>query len=435
MDVTINDIPRLYTALAEWAACLIFLGVAPPRIKGIRRIGVCAGALLIQAGFLVLTANVAIYFWIPCMMTAFLLMAGLIFICCRGSWVVAMSYAILAFVTAEFTASLEWQITCFFWQKEGYCPIWIQVVLLLLVLGITDISIMRLLKTHISRENPMCIDWKDFLSEAIIGIAVFATSNLSFVSKHTPFSGQYGPEIANIRTLVDLGGIAMLYAHLIHCVELKVRQELEAVQNVLQNQYQQYKQSRESIELINYKYHDLKHQIEFLRREQDPQKRNAFLNQMEKEIKQYELQNKTGNSVLDTVLTGKSLYCDKHGITLTAVADGRLLDFMDTMDICSIFGNALDNAIECELKIPDKDKRLIHVTVSQQRNFVMVVVENYFEGSLEYEEGNLTTTKKDKDFHGYGIKSIKYTVNKYDGAVNIDTKDSWFKLTILIPIR
>ena len=78
---------------------------------------------------------------------------------------------------------------------------------------------------------------------------------------------------------------------------------------------------------------------------------------MEADIKKYESQNKTGNKVLDTVLTTKSLYCAKHNITFTCVADGTLLDFMDVMDICSIFGNALDNAIECELKIPDKEKR------------------------------------------------------------------------------
>ena len=50
-------------------------------------------------------------------------------------------------------------------------------------------------------------------------------------------------------------------------------------------------------------------------------------------------------------LQRKSLYCNKHGIIFTCVADGTLLDFMDVMDICSIFGNALDNAIECEMKI------------------------------------------------------------------------------------
>ena len=259
-------------------------------------------------------------------------------------------------------------------------------------------------------------------------------ASLCLVTKNTPFSGQYSFEIANIRTLVDLAGIAMLYAHLVQCSQTKMRRELETIQNVLQNQYQQYKQSRESVDLINYKYHDLKHQIAVLRSEQDPDKRNAFLNQMEEEIKQYELQNKTGNHVLDTILTSKSLYCNKHGITLTSVADGSLLEFMDTMDICSIFGNALDNAIECELKIPNKEKRLIHVTVSQQKNFLMIRVENYFEGMLKFKESGLATTKKEKMFHGYGIKSIKYTVDKYGGAVHIDAEKQWFDLKILIPL-
>jgi sensor histidine kinase regulating citrate/malate metabolism len=129
------------------------------------------------------------------------------------------------------------------------------------------------------------------------------------------------------------------------------------------------------------------------------------------------------------------MYCDKHGITLTSVVDGKLLDFMNAMDICSIFGNALDNAIESELKIPNKEKRLIHVTVSQQRNFLMIRFENYFEGDLKYREGILATTKKEQGFHGYGIKSIKYTVNKYGGAVGITAENNWFDLKILIPIQ
>ena len=103
--------------------------------------------------------------------------------------------------------------------------------------------------------------------------------------------------------------------------------------------------------------------------------------------------------------------------------------------ICTIFGNALDNAIECERKIPDKEKRLIHVTVSQQKNFLILRFENYFEGQLDYNEGKLVTTKKEKEFHGYGIKSIRYTVSKYEGALSIDTKDNWFDLKILIPMK
>lgn len=433
MEMVVPDIPRLYTALAEWSACLVFIVLLKKRISRLKVIGVSVTALLVQSIFLVLTDEVWIIFWIPCMALAVLLMIIFLYICCDISYLEASYFGIQAFVTAEFSASLEWQISRFFW-KESMPPFVVQGLLLLGIYGVVDVLMWYIIRRYLPKDGRMNLGKKEFFSALIIGIAVFAVSNLSFVTTNTPFSSQYTFEIANIRTLVDLGGIAMLYAHLVQCCEVAVRRELEAVQNVLQNQYQQYKQSRESIDLINYKYHDLKHQIAVLRSEQNPEKRNEFLNKMEDEIKQYELQNKTGNKVLDTVLTSKSLYCDKHGITLTSVADGSLLDFMDIMDICSIFGNALDNAIECELKIPDKEKRLIHVTVIQQKNFLMMRFENYFEGKLNVKEGRFATTKKEKQFHGYGIKSIRYTANKYGGAVDIDTRDNWFDLKILIPM-
>lgn len=392
-----------------------------------------AAALVIQSLFLTMTGSVRIYFWIPCMIIAVLLMIGFIYGCCDISLTDAGYFGMIAFVAAEFTASIEWQIVCFFWN--GIVPaVIIQIVMLVLIYGSVAVILYKMLHMHLPKDGKMGISLKEYISGLVIAIAVFAVSNISFLTENTPFSGRYSFEIGNIRTLVDLGGIAILYAHLIQCCELRVRKELEAVQNVLQNQYVQYKQSRESIELINYKYHDLKHQIAVLRSEEDPKKREEFLNRMEEEIRQYEAQNKTGNKVLDTVLTTKSLYCAKHGITFTCVADGTLLDFMDVMDICSIFGNALDNAIECELKIQEKEKRLIHVTVSKQKQFLILRFENYCEETLQYQEGTPVTTKKEKEFHGYGLKSIQYTVNKYDGAVSVNLEDNWFELKVLIPI-
>ena len=389
--------------------------------------------LLIQSVFLMITGSVKIYFWIPCMIIAVLLMIGFIYGCCEINIRDAGYFGMIAFVAAEFMASIEWQVVCFFW--DGTVPaVVIQAVVLTGIYGCAAVILYKMLHMHLPKDGKMGISLKEYISGLVIAIAVFAVSNISFLTDNTPFSGRYSFEIGNIRTLVDLGGIAILYAHLIQCCELRVRKELEAVQNVLQNQYVQYKQSRESIELINYKYHDLKHQIAVLRSEEDPKKREEFLNRMEEEIRQYEAQNKTGNKVLDTVLTTKSLYCAKHGITFTCVADGTLLDFMDVMDICSIFGNALDNAIECELKIPEKEKRLIHVTVSKQKQFLILRFENYCEETLRYQEGTPVTTKKEKEFHGYGLKSIQYTVNKYDGAVSVNLEDNWFELKVLIPI-
>lgn len=428
------DIPRIYTAIAEWLACLLFIIPLKKRFDRFKTVGMMAVSLVLQSVFLVATGGLIIYLWIPCMIVAVMLMILFIYGCCDISITDATYFGMIAFVVAEFMASVEWQIVCFFWK--GQLPaIWFKALLLIVIYGAIALILLRLIHVHLPKDAKMDISKKEYFSGLLIAVAVFAVSNMSYLTVNTPFSGRYSFEIGNIRTLVDLGGIAILYAHLIQCCELRVRKELEAVQSVLQNQYVQYKQSRENIELINYKYHDLKHQIAFLRSESDPAKREEFLNRMEEEIRQYEAQNKTGNKVLDTVLTTKSLYCAKHGITFTCVADGTLLDFMDVMDVCSIFGNALDNAIECELKIADKEKRLIHVTVSKQKNFLILRFENYYEEALQYQEGKLVTTKKDKEYHGYGLKSIRYTVNKYEGAVSIDTNGNWFELKILIPMK
>lgn len=433
MEHIMPDIPRIYTAVAEWVACMLFILPVRKRFDNAKTGALMAVFLIVQSAFLMITGSVKIYFWIPCMIIAVLLMIGFIYGCCEISLRDAGYFGMIAFVAAEFMASIEWQIVCFFW--DGTVPaVVIQTILLVLIYGCVAAILYKMLHMHLPKDGKMGISIKEYISGLVIAIAVFAVSNISFLTENTPFSGRYSFEIGNIRTLVDLGGIAILYAHLIQCCELRVRKELEAVQNVLQNQYVQYKQSRESIELINYKYHDLKHQIAVLRSEEDPKKREEFLNRMEEEIRQYEAQNKTGNKVLDTVLTTKSLYCAKHGITFTCVADGTLLDFMDVMDICSIFGNALDNAIECELKIQEKEKRLIHVTVSKQKQFLILRFENYCEETLQYQEGTPITTKKEKEFHGYGLKSIQYTVNKYDGAVSMNLEDNWFELKVLIPI-
>lgn len=429
------DIPRSYTAIAEWSACLIFILSLKPRFSTKKTVGISVLVLAALLTFLTATAFVPLWMWVPCMVTAFFGMVGFIYTCANVKWKECVYYAEMAFVIAESAASLEWQIVNFFFSRPQEMSLVSQGICLICVYGCIELILWKLVHDRIAEVGNLDMNWKDWFTALMITIIVFVFSNLSFLMIDTPFSGTYSREIANIRTLADVAGLAMLFAHLVLCCEYKTRRELEAVQNVLQNQYHQYKLSRDSINLLNYKYHDMKHQIMVLRSESDPEKRNEFLNKMEEEIKQYELQNKTGNSVLDTVLTGKNLYCNKHGITLTSVADGKLLDFMDVMDICSIFGNALDNAIESVMKLQDKEKRLIHVTVSRQKNFLMIHVENYFEGTLDYEEGRLRTTKKNKDFHGYGIKSIRYIAEKYNGAVDIDTRDHWFRLGILIPLE
>lgn len=432
MEKTILDIPRLYTALAEWGACTLYIAMMRRRVHGLKWVIYAITALLIQIAFLTSTASLPLFLWIPCMITAILLMFGYITACCDVNIYDSAYSSIRAFVLAETAASLEWQIYCFFWT-DNQAGFWIRAILLTAVYGLLGLAVWMLEKPQMPDNWHMGINRRELLSAFLIGIVIFTVSNMSFLSGNTPFSGQFPKDILNIRTLVDIGGFAILFAHHIQCCQVRAWREVEAMRSVLQNQYVQYRQSRESISLIDRKYHDLKHQIAALRTEQDPEKRQEWLNEMEDDIRSYEAQNKTGNGVLDTVLTGKSMYCQKHQITLTCVADGTLLNFMDVMDICSIFGNALDNAIECEKRITEKEKRLIHVTVSMQKGFVLLKFENYYEGRLEFEDGLPVTTKPDTDFHGYGLKSIKSTAQKYGGMVTVNIEQKWFVLKVLIP--
>ncbi len=443
IENVLPEIPRLYTAFAEWAACLIFIILLKKRFSILKTIGISVIALTIMSVFLVLTDDVPLFLWIPCMAIAYLFMVAYIYTAAKATKREAFYFGVFAFVVAEFMASLDNLFYTFimtngnvYRRLQEHLPARVvNTIELIIIISLTMLTLISLLKRYLPTTEHMDFKGKDLSIVAVTGIVIFSASNVSFLPVNTMLSGTYTLEIEKLRTIIDLVGIVLIYAQFGRLHESYVQHELEAVQNVLENQYQQYKQSRESIDLINIKYHDLKHQIAVLRAEENPEKRNAFLDQMENEIKKYELQNKTGNKVLDTVLTSKSMYCDKHGITLTCVADGSILDFMDTMDISSVFGNALDNAIESELKIEDKEKRLIHLTVAKKKNFAMIRIENYFEGNLEIKNGKIKTTKKNAQFHGYGIKSIRYVADKYNGAVDISTKDNWFDLKILIPIK
>ncbi|WP_236354983.1 ATP-binding protein [Konateibacter massiliensis] len=429
-----QDIPKIYTALAEWAACLILI-LSLKRRHAIKRTALYLGVLLILLICVqIWIGAVPVAFWIPGMIMATILMYAGIRLCCDIPSTDAAFFLAIAFVFAEFAASFEWQLYSFA-AESGFGGVPLQTAFLFVCYGGTFFLFYIVEKKRIKNENNLYVTNKEAFSAATIALGTFLISNISYVYQNTPFSGRMSMEIFYIRTLVDFAGVAMLVALQDRWQEMLIKQELDSIHSILQRQYEQYCQSRESINLINRKYHDLKHQIVVIRKETDEKKREAYLNEMESDLYAYEAQNRTGNSVLDTILTGKQMYCVQHDINMTSVIDGEKLNFMNAMDICSIFGNTLDNAIESVSKITDKDKRLIRIAVYGQNDFLVIRVENYYENSLKMREGNYITTKGDKAYHGYGIKSIKYTAEKYGGTMTIHTQDSWFCLNVLIPMR
>lgn len=432
--VDFSTTPHLYYALAYWLGCVFYIHALPRRLKG-WKLAVMEVSLLLLLSALLFAMETASEAWfIPNVLMRVVLMYGCIMVCCDVDWKKGGYFFVRAFILAEFAASLEWQL--FYYG--------------LTVLGLPlrhDINILFLLGSHgccfgvmnlLERKSrdtmlKLQISKKDCFSALLIAMAVFGASNLGYAFESTPFSSQFPAEIYIIRTWVDLAGVIMLFANQLQLQEVHARMELESLHQVMHMHYANYRLSRESVELVERKYHDLKHQIDILRTEA-PQIKQEYLDQLEQEIKTYEAQNKTGNHILDTILTTKSLQCQNQGISLTCVADGSALSFMNTMDLSALFGNALDNAIESVSKIANPEKRLIHLSVARQRQFLRIRVENCYEGELLYENGDFLTTKADKQHHGFGLKSMKETVAKYNGSMAIEAQDGWFELRILFPL-
>lgn len=109
-QVYLSDIPRLFTALAEWCSCLVFLYKRPRRFRGIRLWSILGLGLVVQCLFLQLTDELNIALWLPCMAGAVGLMFALVFSCCNIPLNSAIYFTACSFLIAEFAASLEWQL-------------------------------------------------------------------------------------------------------------------------------------------------------------------------------------------------------------------------------------------------------------------------------------------------------------------------------------
>jgi hypothetical protein len=426
-----QDIPRIYTALAEWLACVVYCLVLKRKVKGIKFYALAIGYLALLAAFLQWTADVRIQWWFPCMLIAVFSMYGFLYLMCHASKRMLAYYCARAFLLAEFAASLEWQVDCFL--RISWDLPWLKILVLIVFYTLTYVAAYQM-ERYVSKDvATLELKGREVLASICIAAAVFSFSNFSFVVRNTPFSGRLTADVFYIRTLVDLAGLMILYVYQSRLCEMETSRELTQIQSVLKNQYDKYRYYQESFDMINMKYHDLKHQIAGLRAEMTKEQREEWIDSLEQELDDYRPEMQTGSNVLDVLIQAKTVTCKNNRIKLTCVAEGSLLEFMHVADVCTIFGNALDNAIENVALIPDEEKRLIHLSVSSRKNFVMIQVRNYSEQKVKLRNGLPVTTKRDKQNHGYGLKSIRYTIEKYHGNMDIEFDKNWFELNILIP--
>ena len=425
--------PGYYYAIAYALSVFVITCTNERKIGRWKLVVVSCAQFALLLFFMTVTDGVRQELFVPSMLLIVLLLLGYIYICNDFSLREAGFYFVKAFINGEFAASLCWQIYYYLRYVRGIQGELLKWVELILVYAVI-FTILALMELNLKKDlEELHITRRELLVVIIIAASVFAMSNLSYLDQNGLFSGSFVMDIFIIRTLVDLSGIAVLYAYHVQVKEIQIRFEKDTLHNIMEMQYKNYQLSKENIDMVNQKYHDLKHQINLLKTQAYVGKSTSYLEKMEREIRVYETQNKTGNQILDAVLTNKAMICQNKEIELKFIVDGGALSFMEDMDVSALFGNMLDNAIESAEKQQEKQKRLIWLYVTKEKQFVRIRTENYCDEKIRFKNGMPVTTKKDRRLHGYGMKSIKSTVEKYHGSVVAAQENNWFELKILLP--
>ena len=329
-----------------------------------------------------------------------------------------------------------------------YCGVWGTMTFLLV------------LETSYVLCSPLLGDLGNWLLKILFSVAVNVAIGLT-LARWMPEKGQYqiGPrqmvsawvfcimsENLFIYAKVDPGAALFNIVLQFYCITLlylqsalfkksSMRKELETIQLLWHQQKGQYQLSKETIELINHKCHDLKHQVQAIRAVKDEKERETYLEKIEKSVQIYSAIVRTGNEILDTILTEKSLICENSGIHINCVADGSLLAFMNPVDLYTLFGNALDNAIEAVRKLESKEKRVIDIMLYERQSFLMLQIVNPMCGEVKFEDGLPLTTKAKNGYHGYGMKSMPHTIQKYEGHLTTEVKNGCFYFNVMLPLE
>ncbi len=211
---------------------------------------------------------------------------------------------------------------------------------------------------------------------------------------------------------------------------LRRESEHTLFRRIHEEERRQYEISRDSAEMLSIKTHDLKHKLVAL----EGRLPKGEIDSMRSIIETYDSIYHTGSEVLDIILNEKNLRCRSKDITVTCMGSGRYLNFMDTMDIYSMFGNLMENAVTAAEQLETPQKRIISLVIQRKGSFVYIDVRNFYrQTELQLEAGLPRTTKQEEQgYHGYGLKSVRAIARKYKGDLTVRMEDGIFTAQVYL---
>ena len=142
---------------------------------------------------------------------------------------------------------------------------------------------------------------------------------------------------------------------------------------------------------------------------------------------------RVNNTAFDVILYEQEKACKEQDITFEKQILYNDLSILKYIDTCTIFANALDNAVKACSEIQNGEKK-ITLEVKRTNDILSIIIENTKQNEVIYDNKKIVSSKLDKHNHGFGVENIKMAVEKYNGIVSIDYTDTIFTLAISIPL-
>lgn len=199
----------------------------------------------------------------------------------------------------------------------------------------------------------------------------------------------------------------------------------------MQQQFDYYQEKLKDEERVRSVYHDMKNHLLVLKQQTESTETAKMIEKLQREVAMYEDYVHTGNEILDIILKEKARIAREKNIDFSVTADLNHIDFIEPLDISTIFGNGLDNAIEASEKLSE-GQRVILVKAGKVEKFFVVLIENNC--AEENEDVKSRTAKQDDFLHGFGISNMRKAAGKYGGQMTTRSENGKFTLKILIPI-
>ncbi|MBQ4255120.1 MAG: GHKL domain-containing protein [Bacilli bacterium] len=292
-----------------------------------------------------------------------------------------------------------------------YYPLWALVV----------VGYMRLIKIVISAHGFVSFNSK---LTAISALAIPMQFLSSFILNRLQDGFPLEYIICLIFSLLSTLTLISVQFLIIFIANKALEQQLMEQQH--QNSIHEFELLQDNMDLINQKVHDFRHQLRqaSLGEKIDPN----FLEEFRHSLTIYDNSVATGNKELDLILVDTKFRCSHYDVKFNVIADGKCISFMEKQDIVSLFSNILENALNYEKKLVDKNKRVISLNVATKNGFIHIEEENQL-GEIVEEKTNESSI-----YHGYGIPSIKRVAKKYDGFASFFQNESIYRVSITIPL-